>query len=235
MANSATLLAALLVRWEVPPNTKPESHRGQGTGPSSLEFWRDHVRAVIWLTEVESALQAMEALGEDVSHFREAQPAWYGAVFAMSAPWGTSATHVRKMLERGDLGLLRALGQQLDSVGYTPPSNAISLEQLRTTFEEVETLVTSSTVPVHVKRYLLGLVTEARTCLVELDALGEVRLRRVTFELGGALNAVAETAAPEGEKTRWRAVATMVLTQFAIQTAAAIAGGIGTQALLGGS
>lgn len=235
VANSATLLADLVERWRLPANKTPEEHRGAGAHPSTQEFWTDHVLAVRWLNEIDDALIAMEAMGEETAHYRQSQPAWYAAVFAQSVPWGsrpTNKTQQRPIADRRDIALLRALGQQLESVGYAPRVAASDLESLRAAVNEAHDLIIETPLDDAVRRYLLGLVSEARACLDELAAFGSIRLRDVTFTLGGALNAAAETAVPPAHKQRWRDTARTVLAQIAVQGTAGALGTMGAHLLL---
>lgn len=227
MANSATLLADLIDSWAVPANTTPEEHRGAGQSTSTLDFWDSHLRAAQLLVEVEAALNAMEAMGEDVAHFRLAQPSWYAAVFAVPTPWGSKANGRRGVAAVPYVALLRALGQQLDSLKYTPSDAAVDLENLRQAIGEAHELVIGSSIDDSVKRYVLGLVAEARACLDDLAAFGTVRLRNATFTLAGAMELAAETAGvPEEERPKWRHAAKRVLFTFANQTAAGITAGV---------
>ncbi len=205
MANSATLLAQLLTEWAVPSGKPPEYVRGGANGrPDSPDFWEEHVLAVHWLAEIDDALRSMEQSGDDVEHYREAQPHWYAAVFSQSVPWGSVSGGMRRTIDRANHGLLRALGVHLDAVKYTPRFDGDDLDALRSAIQEANDLVVAtSAIDGNSKRLLLGLIAEVSRCLDEVAAFGEVRLRDAVLRLGGALESVA-AAMPEGpERSKW--------------------------------
>lgn len=143
-------------------------------------------------------------MGEEVDHYREVLPAWYQAVFACSTPWSSLTTSHRYVVQPSDLRLLKALGGQLASVNYARPVAADQLAALLTHLDTTDELVrTSSDINDDVRRYMLGLISEARRVAKELQTFGDVELRTITFELGAAMLNVADTSVPEQNRQGW--------------------------------
>ncbi|MBU4337503.1 MAG: hypothetical protein KJ548_13155 [Actinobacteria bacterium] len=231
MANSATLLADLLERWHVPPNQTPEMHRG---GPPDLPgYWDDHKRAMRWLLEIDAALGAMEAIGEEVSHYRETQVAWFKGVFSLGSPWGSTVSSLRPTAAPLEIRMLRALAQQLDSVRYAPVIGSDELDRLSQALDESLRLVrTTPGLTDDVRRYLAGLIVEALACLNDVANGGEVTLRDAIYRVGGAMSVAVEEAVPEEHRQGWRDNVLRLLISFAVQATAGITTGVAVAEIL---
>lgn len=203
MVNPAKMLHDILIDWTVPGGHVPENVRADAD-PTGLPFWHEHARAVGFLRDIEIALNGMEAVGEPVEHYRDVLPDFYRCIFAHTTPWSSATNHVREPIDRRDLRLLRALAGHLDSTNYVPAVTGDQLLELLSRLEETEQLIRSSTdITIEVRRYLLGLVGEARRVAAELETFGEVELRSVTFELGAAVLSTADRMVPEERRTGW--------------------------------
>lgn len=220
MSNPASLLADQIQRWSVPVGEASETARGarENGGYTSYAFWAEHRRAIQYLLEVERSLDSMTASGTDVAHFRLCLPAWYSAVFSVHAPWGNGMSGGAALADDRDIAMLRALAQMIDTNGYNPVLDGPSVESLIHALDAAEELVrTSNGVDEPTRRYILGLVVEARDCARELDTFGNVQLRSVSFELGGAMSAVAaNTTIEKPTRERWRDVRDQVVIGFAL-------------------
>lgn len=203
MANPAKLLHDMILDWRVPQGNLPESVRADGD-PSGLGFWHAHARAVGFLRDIEIALNGMEAVGEEVEHYRDVLPEFYKCVFAYSTPWSSSVNGVREPIDRRDLRLLRALAGHLDSINYVAAASGDQLLDLLESLDKTEQLIrTSEDITVEVRRYLLGLVGEARRVATELETFGDVELRSITFQLGAAVLSTADQMVPEEKRSGW--------------------------------
>jgi hypothetical protein len=217
MTNPALLLADVLQRWAVPSPKSPEKVRANGN-PASEEFWKEHAVVLSLLSDIERSLTAMEASGDDVAHYRATLPAWYQAVFTYTLPWKSQAqVTLAPILADHDFRLLRALAGQISSVGWVPKILPEDIESARAAFTAAEELIQSDeTLPASLKRYLVGLASEAKTALDEYTVTGTVYLRRITMELGGAMVTVSEMKEEPNVRKRWSARAKAVLFSVAV-------------------
>lgn len=203
MPNPARLLHEMMINWTVPANTPPESVRGNGDA-SSLEFWHEQARAVRFLRDVEVALDGMEAIGEEVEHYRDVLPDLYQGVFAYTTPWQHRPGSITHPIDPRDLRLLKALAGHLQSVNYAPQVGGDQLAALLESLDSTELLIrTSPDIDDSIRRYLLGLISEARRVATELQTFGDVELRSITFELGAALLSTASEQVPEENRRGW--------------------------------
>lgn len=175
----------------------------------------------------------MDASGDNTGPYRGSLPAWYSAVFSMDMPWHDVKNHARLIADPRDIAILRALGQALDMVKFEPQITGDDADRLRSVLDGARGLIIESRIDESTRRYLLGLVTEALRCLDELAAFGTARLRSLVFELGGAMEAAAETV-PMGDaaKATWHKTAHEILIQL-IGGGGAGAIGAAVQAALG--
>ncbi|TFV53226.1 hypothetical protein [Blastococcus sp. TF02A-35] len=216
MTNAAGLLADLLEAWKIPAGQNARSARQKTAGERG--FWHQHRLAVGYLLQIERDLDAMEAAGDVVEHYRETLGDWTAAVFSYEYHWKSGQTQDVSLLDGRDMRLLRALAAQIDSINLAPTAAADELAQLRLKLGEARELIEAAGPPLleaGARRYLLGLVFEADRCLDEIRTFGAATLRSVTFELGGAMHTVADHASDENDKKRWRERARGVLVEWA--------------------
>ncbi len=208
MANPAKHLLLILEPWlVVPQGQTPEAFR-------SDPDWSRHRLAVQHLVEIERFLVGMNASGQVAEEFLEALPAWTAAVFAVSTPWGTQVNGGRHTIDQRDLRMLRMLSTLMDTAGYTPALPPGSLEQIVRSVNSADELIRmSNAIDIGAKRYLLGLVAEAKSVMQDIDTYGEVGARRVLFELGGAMTTVAGNV-PDPERSKWKDRAADLLRQL---------------------
>lgn len=203
MSNPARLLHELLITWTVPPSQAPETVRSNGDA-GSLEFWQEQAQAVRFIRDIEVALDGMAAVGEDVEHYRDVIPALYQGVFAYTTPWKHGVNGATSPVDVRDMRLVRALASHLQSINYSPQIGGDQLAALLESLDRTEELIrTSSDIDDTIRRYLLGLVSEARRVASELQTFGDVELRSVTFELGAALLSTAGDQVPEANRQSW--------------------------------
>jgi len=211
MSNPATLLADLLAEWHVPSRHTAERVRNP-EGRPELDFWRSQGHAVGLLTEIEQLLAGIRFAGKDISHYEEALPAWYKAVFGYSAPWQNAIDAERALLAASELRELRGLGTLLDTMGLSVTYRTVDRSAIGQALVEVRSLIDSSRwIPDPAKNYMLGLLAEVERCLDNWDDSYAWNLRHVTVELSGALTTAAESElAPEEDKPRFRDLARKV-------------------------
>ncbi|SFF52871.1 hypothetical protein [Blastococcus tunisiensis] len=187
--------------------------------------------------QIERDLVALEASGEDVEHYRDTLPAWYRAVFSTEQAWTGGVNKATPIVDPRDLRLLRALAGQVDSVGLNPKPAPDFLAHLQEALGDARQLILDAGPDVlsdAARRYLLGLVREAERCIEEIDAFGTAAVRRVTFELGGAMASIAEVASDENVKKTWREKSRAVLIQWAGLVPTAAITTVVTQMIEGG-
>ncbi|AMY20722.1 MULTISPECIES: hypothetical protein [Nocardiaceae] len=227
MSNSAFKLHDLIMDWTVPPNTPPEQIRFNGD-PTSLEFWRSQSRAVELLKDVERAVDGLHADGQDVEMFRDIMPELYQVVFSYSVPWQQINANERPVVDRMLMRLLKSLGLTLQMVNNSLFITGDDITDLLTYLDDAVTLVRESQdIDDAVRRYLLGLIEEARRVANEFQTFGDVELRSVTFELGAALLGAADDQVPEERRAGWLDQAKKLIKKAAVSA--------GTKALDRGS
>lgn len=211
MANPARLLAGILAEWrEVPPHKTPESSRNDRT-------WARHRLAVRHLLEIEQFLRGMDEAGQPAEVFHKALPQWTAAVLSYNVPWQSNGSASRAAIDPRDLALLESLAVLMETAEYAAQLESDTLEPILAAVEACASLIRSSGVLSNdSRRYLLGLVTEARTSLEEIGTFGEGHARRVLFELGGAMTSVAYQVADDQESPQWRQRAADLLQQITL-------------------
>jgi len=221
------MLADLLAAWNVPAGSTPLTVRKASIAAQESSLWDVERRAIGYLEQVERDLDAMEAFGEDVTYYRECMPVWWAAVFSFDLGWQQSLNTSVSLMDRGELRLLRALAGQIDTMRLSPRVQPGQLAALRAKLEESLQLVQATQPPTlddAAKRYMLTLVHEALRVVDEVDLVGAASVRRVVFELGGAMTTVAEQTPDENEKKKWHESARGFLVEIVRQAPAAIAG-----------
>jgi hypothetical protein len=223
MTNPARLLADTLDSWTIPASTASQTVRANGDS-SSLDFWDAHQVALGYLEDVRTALRSLRVAGQDVRPFETALPAWYGAVFSINTPWGQGDNVERRLLQPLEEQMLRAFATLIDGMAWVPVIETGHMGDLLGLIDDISTLVREDVaLPVDARRYILGLLAEAKSVLEEHELYGSVRVRQIMMELGGALTTTTATI-PEGE--RRDAWATKVGPLLLL-----IGGAVGSQAL----
>lgn len=147
--------------------------------------------AVTLVQEVEQSLDGLELGGTDVQDWRAIVPALYRAVMSYATPWNSNVQNPVDVISDNDLAHLRTLGVLLTSVGYSPNPEP-DAEQVNTLLTETYNLIAETPdLPDPERRYLLGLINEARQVVSEVDVFGWATARRVVFQLTGAMQSQA--------------------------------------------
>ncbi|WP_139206973.1 hypothetical protein [Geodermatophilus poikilotrophus] len=217
MKNAAALLADLIEEWTIPKGQTSLGHRREVASKLGSDVWSLHQRAVGYLVQIERDLDALQAAGDDVDYYIETVPSWYQAVFSVAAGWDNAVGSTVRVTDPRDLRLLRALAGTVDTARLSPKLPAEQLADLRIAVKEAGDLVAGAGEDVlkdGPRRYLLGLIFEASKVIEEIEVFGSAALRSVTFELGGAMGAVAELVEDEETKTTWREKSRKVLAQW---------------------
>lgn len=188
MPNPAKLLADMVEPFTVQHGEQVVARRMRITpeGPGAIDFWEDHRRAVGFLEEIDIAIRGMEAMGEDVTHWRSQYDEWHSFVFAIEVNWSATPSGGVSM-PLPSLSMLRALAQVLDVTNYAPEESPADLVMLQQAIAEARALVVEVGFPADTARYLLSLLREAEDVITEYQLYGSVRLRSVTLKLGGAM------------------------------------------------
>ncbi len=162
-----------------------------------LAFWRTQVQAVELLAEVDRNIDALEHMGENVSHLRDDLPKLYQAVFGFNPPWrnphnqGVSSPVPAAPLE--SVNMLRTLGILIDRYLSHAIEPAAS-EQLLLLLDDAVRLVTALDTDDRTKHYLFDLISDARRAVSEAELFGAARVRSTYMALTTELNAQAVAA-----------------------------------------
>jgi hypothetical protein len=169
----------------------------------------------------------MQEAGQPADVFLDALPNWTAAVMSFNVPWQSAAANNRAAIDPRDLALLRGLATLMDTAEYAAQLESDTLEPILEAVAECAELIRNSTVLSNdSRRYLLGLVTEARSSLEEIGTFGEGHARRVLFELGGAMTSVAGQIGDDPEAPQWKERAANLMQQITLMgTKLAIAWG----------
>ncbi len=180
------------------------------------------------LSSIERHLTGMQAHGDVVDHYLEALESWYAAVFTFTAPWQTRNVEDRQIVDSRDLRLLRALAGAIDSLRLVQPLVEAQVLGIFETLEDAEQAVRLATdIDESTRRYLLGLIVEARKALRDWQTFGPEPARRVCLELGGALYTLAEQSPQATQKETWRTTARAITVQ--------VLSGAATQGVIAGT
>lgn len=218
MKNAAALLADLLRSWDIPPGNSSGGQRSKVAGDIGL--WGAHKLAMGYLLQIERDIDALEASGSAVRHYRLSLKDWYEAVFSYHFGWqsGVNPSNTVAVIDDRDLRLLDALADVVDQIRLAPPTWAEQRAAIRDQVAAAQDLVASAPPEVlndAARRYLLGLIFEALRVVDEIELRGAAALRSVTFELGGAMGLIADGAKDEETQKTWRRKSRELLTQWA--------------------
>jgi len=202
--NSARSLLALFGHWELQPNGNALGVRGD-SNPSSQGFWAEHRKALDWLADIESAVNALEASGTDVSVYRKKIPSWYQGLFAINTNW-TPSTNT-PLVEEAALDVLQILASTLDLVEWEPDFGEDQANVFEALLHAEELIRGDNSLPASTRRYLLQLLQEARFTLSSLEELGGAAARSASMQLVGALTTVATTAETPAKRNAYFKVA----------------------------
>lgn len=189
--NSARSLLALFGQWEIQPNRSAQVSRSDGD-PSNPNFWAEHRKALDWMADIESAINALGESGTDVSVYRKKIPAWYQGLFAVNTSW-TSTTNI-PLVDEAALDVLQLLASTLDLVEWEPTFGEDQANVFEALIHAEELIRADETLPASTRRYLLQLIQEARFTLANLTEVGGAPARAASMELIGALTTAAATA-----------------------------------------
>lgn len=210
MSNPATKLLELLRSWDVAANQTPEQARGFNEGTET--FWQQHIRAVGYLRDITVLLDGVEASGRRVEPYRRAMPNWTAAVFAFNTPWRQSPNSPRRCIAEADLDVLEALETLIDEANLAPETSEAERNRLHEAVKDAQKLVLGDKeLPQDLRRYLLGLISEADYCLTEYNSFGSVELRGISFQLGGALLTAASSAGSDERRNKFSELASKFL------------------------
>jgi hypothetical protein len=205
--NAAKDLHDLLSKWSPVPAQKT-SEGTRGAAGDRLAFWRERGERSTCCLPSRSTLPAWAAHGDDVEHYIEALPTWYRAIFSVDAPWGSTHAAPRPIIDAGDLRLLRALGGALDAVRAVQPLLEEQVDGMLTALAKAEEAVRVATdVDDQIRRFLLGLISEARRVTKDWQTFGTEAVRSANLELGGALYTMADQTPEPASKVKWRSLA----------------------------
>lgn len=217
MPNPATTLADLLEGWALPGGMNVAHARGCKNA-DDLDFWRTQVQAVELLSEVDRCIDALEAMGERVTHLRADLVLLHQAVFGYKPLWQINGTNARQRkaepaAPQGAVGQLRTLGIMIERylTDALKPEAAKRLLQL---LDEATELLAELEVDDKTRHYLLDLIADARRGVQEANLFGTARVRASYMALATELNgqaAAAQNRNPELAKKIFGWVASALL------------------------
>lgn len=158
-----------------------------------------------WLTDIESAVNALEASGTDVSVYRKKIPSWYQGLVAINTNW-TPSTNT-PLVEEAALDVLQILASTLDLVEWEPDFGGYQTNVFEALLHAEELIRGDDTLPVSTRRYLLQLLQEARFTLSNLDEVGGAAARSASMQLVGALTTVATMAETPAKRNAYFKIA----------------------------
>jgi hypothetical protein len=203
MSNAAHLLADLLDSWAIEAGETAEQVRGRSGdathGLSDLTFWRDVGLAMDYIRSIEKSLDAMEAAGRVIEHYRDVVPDLYDAVVEPKIDWEASNSKPRAALDLRDMRTLRALGDVLEtgsiSAVLSPTGTGEILKALLETRETIE----QSDLAASTKLYLIGLIQHAQNRVENIATFGDDAVVAAANEAAGAVLVVATS--PDADPT----------------------------------
>lgn len=171
----------------------------------SPNFWAAHRKALDWLEDVQSAVNALGESGTDVSVYRKKIPAWYKGIFAIHTNW-TPATN-EPLVDESSLDVLQLLASTLDLVEWEPTFGDNQANVFEALLHAEDLIRGDDTLLASTKRYLLQLIQEARFTLANLEDLGGAAARSSSMQLVGAITTVATTADSPAKRNAYFKVA----------------------------
>lgn len=219
--NSARSLLALLQEWEIKPNQTAAAVRGDGNY-QGLSFWAEHRKALDWLQDIESALNALAGSKVDVSIYWESVPYWYAALFALRPGLQTAKAQPDELIQPEHLNMLQALAGMLDVVDWEPKFVEDQANVFEALVHAEDLIRTDELLSDSTRRYLLQLLNEVKFHLSHAGEYGSAAARKSTMQFTGALVTVAATTDSKARGTEYmkisveiaRAVGTAVVAKF---------------------
>lgn len=166
----------------------------------TTEDWREQVRVIGLLHEVDRYLSAATLSGREMGHYLRAYPKWAKGLIAPDQNWQESISgSARPVIDQPSIDLLRALG---DIMASTELSVAMTPEASKGGTDAIDALLEALSDPsVHLRdterRYVYELVSSVRRVFEESTVLGSVDLIARVHELLGVMTMLAETLAAD--------------------------------------
>ncbi len=231
-ASNPQRLVELLESWaQIPKNQSVVALRTDASG----SWWSRSVDAVIWLSELEEAIEHKRELRRVYDPIRDAVRS---AVFSTRWQMDSTSQNVRPILNATQIAALRGL-----ALAITPHADLIAkapeLVDLRDTLLRVRGEITSAAnLSEEASQYLLVLVGGLEQALTEVEIVGVAHVARLADELAGSLTRLFVYR--DGEQSQQAAGLVKVLVgkvgQFlnsplVVAIAGGVAGSLGTSAL----
>ena len=185
MANPATLLHELLIKFRTPRGRLPLDIRRESFGDDAGVAKAQRL-AMAHISAIEELLKGLDGTGRRVAPYEKALSRWQNWVNVYPSCWVHQADS-DFMDNEADLDLLAALSDMLDTV--IPESSEDDRQSLGDVLKLIRELLTEeSDLPKDLQRHIFGLLTHAQTCLDEYATFGDFELRAAMDRLLVSVN-----------------------------------------------
>lgn len=218
-SNPASDLAALLLSWNGNAQSSISLNRANAldTSPGTLEYWVGIDRAVILLDHYRQLIDAIEARGQDVEHYREQLVRLHAYVYAPDNQWSASQSGAGITKTDHAQLLMAADGLQGRFLGTGQPDADEVVARLREADEAVDDLPASAD-----RERLRWMIDQAITFASDIGRFGSETVVATAGEVAQVFGGAAEAEDDLEKRARFQAIKDGLVV--------AIIGGLSTEA-----
>lgn len=203
MSNPARDLANLLTGWELVSSGSSIYNSRGSSSQVEPEFINQQVRACGLLGQIGTILDALDASGEDMGHYRVFLPRWWRATTMPEEQWGAVRQGGGQLWDAEVVASLRGFASLLDKTELrTAPITSESLQSSRQGLDQVLDVLKDVSLSPEVRQYLFLLITEIRNVFDSEHAKIDIDLARRICELRGFLDTLADALENDSAQSR---------------------------------
>lgn len=240
MSNAADDLADILESWAIAEKrTTAGARTSDRKGGATLDYWREHQRALTLLAAVAEFVAKVGAQRPNPAH-QSLILRCYQAVFGFQPNWSDQNTQSgeKSLMSEGDIGLLRTIGMVMEQGGTLIAPSDEAMLGIREGLGELRELLGDLTdLPAELRSYLIVLVGEAEQAIVDVEGFGYLTVRSKVAEIGGLVVSIvlSDVVADPEKQNRLAGLAKNLLGNVAgnLVASGAIAAGAGASVVLG--
>lgn len=212
MPNTAELLGSVLSQWSIDDKSETVyDRRDTWARNHGMSFWQSQLYATRLLSELDTTLNQLDAMGVATGPYRRASQWWAMAVFLPESQWTTDSSPEGQMdSENPNLDILEALGSLIDAHGLQPAIPSGTIESVLRAVDEASDLLQTDLEGLsrEVRVYVQGLLAAARQALQSPGFFSPQAMRTAVSELYSGLELAEEESEEKGADTAdlWRKI-----------------------------
>ena len=223
MANPAELLHKQLLQWQTNATASTARLGKDDSGENRKQLAHKLRIASMHLLAIRDFLDRYEETGRDATMWRKALDRWTLGLFLFPHGWShTQATS----FDNSDLHLLQSLGDLMQMT--VPELDKKAVDEIPEFLKQIRDTATEGNLDLNLKRHLFNVLSHIEWCLENYTLVGDFELEKAWMQLAATVN-LAETNAPEEQKSRWASIKENWLNPFVVGSLSGLGGNLLTQ------